>query len=42
MNHYRHVGVSCMTEPTEMFGNIFVLSDYRGNITLKCHILLAK
>ena len=37
MNHYRqHVGVSCMTEPAEIFGNIFVLSDYRGNFTLTC------
>ena len=44
-NHYwQHIGVSCMTwiESTEQFGNIFVLSDYLGHFTLKCHILLAK
>ena len=34
--------VSCMTEPAEIFGNIFLLSDYRGHITFKGHILLVK
>jgi len=38
----QHVGVSCMTESVEIFENIFVLSDYRGYITLKCHFLLVK
>ena len=34
MIHYRqHVGVSCMTELVEIFGNIFVLSDYQGHFT---------
>ena len=33
---------SFMTEPVEIFDNIFLLSDYRGHFTLKCHILLAK
>ena len=42
-SHYRQDGgVSCMTELAEIFGNIFMLSDYRGNFTVKCHILFAK
>ena len=35
-------GVSCMSELAEIFGNIFVLTDYRVHITMKCHIPLAK
>ena len=31
-----------MTELVEIFGNIFVLADYQGHVTLKCHILLVK
>ena len=33
---------TCQCVLHELFDNIFVLSDYRGHFTLKCHILLAK
>ena len=36
-----NVGVSCMTEPPEIF-DILVLSDYQVHFTLKCYILLRK
>jgi len=31
-----------MTEPVEIFGNIFVLLDYQGNFTLKCHMIVGE
>jgi len=31
-----------MTELAEIFGNNFLLLDYRGQFTLKCHILCQK